>query len=59
MQSITENLDDPNFCRAVVLSLRTRLIVTENVAVSLPSLLKIAYGKDASTKAFIELENME
>ena len=37
----------------------TRLIVTENVAVSLPSVLKIAYGKDASTKAFIELENME
>lgn len=59
MQDITEKLDDPEFCRAVVLSLRTYLSVSKWPDAPTDHLQKIAYGQDAGTKALMEIRAMD
>lgn len=56
---ITENLDDPDFCRGVVLSFRTYISFLNGTENRYTHLRDIAYGLDGGTKALIELQKMD
>ena len=56
MVDLTENLDDPDFCRGVVLSLRAFLSIAPGANLHMED---IAYGRDAGTQAFIEIGRMD